>query len=150
VHAAASVLSLGFLLGLRHATDADHVLAVSTIVARERRQMAVGRGRPFAVGVVHGLAGSAAVALLVLSTIGYSPLAVAYLVIFAVGTLAGMALLTTAVALPFAFAAGRFERVNRSLTQLTGLASLLFGVFIAYELVLVHGLSSAAPTWTPG
>ena len=33
---AVSAAALGFLLGLRHATDADHVVAVTTIVARER------------------------------------------------------------------------------------------------------------------
>ena len=34
---AASAILLGALLGLRHATDADHVVAVTAIVARERR-----------------------------------------------------------------------------------------------------------------
>src|SRR4030081_3985871 len=31
-----SFLSLGFFLGMRHATDADHVVAIATIVSRER------------------------------------------------------------------------------------------------------------------
>ncbi len=53
--------------------------------------------RPLFVGLVHGLAGSAAVALLVLSTI-HSPLwAIAYLVVFGVGTIAGMMLMTTII-----------------------------------------------------
>lgn len=173
-----SILVLGFVLGMRHATDADHVVAVSTIVSRERRIpsaawigalwgaghtitiFAVGVGiivftlvipprvglsmefsvglmlvllgwvnlrglgkhahgedshthaiadrsvdtmdrwfrdwtiyqwlRPLIVGLVHGLAGSAAVALLVLTTIHNSRWAVAYLFIFGVGTIAGM------------------------------------------------------------
>ncbi len=33
----AAVLALGFFLGMRHATDPDHVIAVSTIVSRYRR-----------------------------------------------------------------------------------------------------------------
>src|SRR5688500_3644497 len=31
-----SVLALGFLLGMRHATDPDHVVAVTTIVSQQR------------------------------------------------------------------------------------------------------------------
>src|SRR5204863_8366756 len=31
-----SIIALGFFLGMRHATDADHVVAVTTIVSRER------------------------------------------------------------------------------------------------------------------
>src|SRR6185503_17214817 len=32
----AAILALGFFLGMRHATDADHVIAISTIVSRDR------------------------------------------------------------------------------------------------------------------
>ncbi len=55
--------------------------------------------RPLVVGVVHGLAGSAAVALLVLATIHNSAWAVAYLLVFGVGTIAGMMIITAALAL---------------------------------------------------
>jgi high-affinity nickel permease len=34
-----SFLFLGFFLGMRHATDADHVVAIATIVSRERSVM---------------------------------------------------------------------------------------------------------------
>ena len=33
---ALSIISLGFFLGMRHATDPDHVIAITTIVSRER------------------------------------------------------------------------------------------------------------------
>jgi len=56
------------------------------------------------VGVVHGLAGSAAVALLVLTTIRNPAWAVFYLLIFGLGTIAGMTLITAAIALPFSLA----------------------------------------------
>ena len=57
--------------------------------------------RSFAVGLVHGLAGSAAIALLVLSAIPNPLWATLYLAIFCVGTVIGMGLITTAIATPF-------------------------------------------------
>lgn len=261
----ASIVALGFLLGLRHATDADHVLAVSTIVSRERRVMLAawvgalwgvghtvtilavgvpiilfnwavaprvglamefavalmlillgvrnligndyrtvagdversnevhahphahgdyvhshphghapeshphvagdtplgrldrtfgGLGlyhtlRPVVVGVVHGMAGSAAVALLVLTAIPDASWAVAYLFVFGLGTVAGMVLVTTAMALPFAGAAGRSARTHRRLRLATGLLSLAFGLFLAYQIGVVDGLFGTAPRWSP-
>ncbi|MGC1673246.1 MAG: hypothetical protein WA739_13370, partial [Candidatus Acidiferrales bacterium] len=59
--------------------------------------------RPFAVGIVHGLAGSAAVALLVLTTIRVPSWAILYLLVFGVGTVAVMMLITAAIAVPFKF-----------------------------------------------
>src|ERR1700753_193665 len=56
--------------------------------------------RPLFTGLVHGLAGSAAVALLVLSTIHNPKWAVLYLLIFGVGTVAGMMLITAVISLP--------------------------------------------------
>src|SRR6202158_4030902 len=64
--------------------------------------------RPLAVGIVHGLAGSAAVALLVLTTIRVPLAAVLYLLIFGVGTIAGMMLITAAIAIPFTFSENGF------------------------------------------
>ena len=63
--------------------------------------------RPLAIGVVHGLAGSAAVALLVLTQIREPIWAVAYLLLFGVGTTAGMMLITSVIAVPFLEAVGR-------------------------------------------
>ena len=105
--------------------------------------------RPLFVGLVHGLAGSAAVALLVLSTIREPKWAVAYLVIFGVGTIAGMMLITTALALPFSFAGYRFAWLNRGLVTGSGLLSLGFGLFVAYHIGFVDGLFTSHPVWTP-
>jgi high-affinity nickel permease len=225
-----SVLALGFFLGMRHATDADHVVAVTTIVTRERTPgaaMAVGalwgightltilvvggaivafglvippklgmsmemsvaamlivlglfnltsaasqidrsahaalhasggahaheapgegwfsrfspNGlRPIIVGVVHGLAGSAAVALLVLSTIRDVWSALLYLLVFGVGTVAGMALLTTAMAVPMVAATRRFGSLEQVLRRVAGAASIAFGLFMIYEIGFVDGL----------
>src|SRR5262249_50612562 len=59
--------------------------------------------RPLLIGIVHGLAGSAAVALLVLTTIRDTRWAVAYLLVFGVGTVAGMMLITVSIASAFNF-----------------------------------------------
>lgn len=261
-----AVLALGFFLGMRHATDADHVVAVSTIVSREKRVssaaliggmwglghtitiLAVGTGiilftlvipprlglsmefsvglmliflgvlnlrgfgqhlhgtsatgadggldgldgghgktlrphthglralwisrspvegpaaaidrqfgrwrlyqwiRPLAVGVVHGLAGSAAVALLVLTTLHNSRWAVAYLAIFGIGTIAGMMVITVAMASALRYAGERSAWINRRLAVATGLLSVAFGMFIVYQMGFAHGLFTRHPTWTP-
>lgn len=105
--------------------------------------------RPLFVGVVHGLAGSAAIALLVLGAIPSALWAACYLLVFGVGTIAGMLLITTAMALPVAAAARRFERLHRILGLVTGVASVAFGALLVYEIGFVHGLFSGHPQWTP-
>jgi high-affinity nickel-transport protein len=105
--------------------------------------------RPLAVGIVHGLAGSAAVALLVLTTIRVSSWAVAYLLVFGLGTIAGMMLITAAIAVPFAFSERRFVRLNRGLGLVSGVVSLAFGIFIVYQIGFVNGLFTGNPIWHP-
>ena len=68
--------------------------------------------RPLVVGIVHGLAGSAAVALLVLTTISRPSWAIGYLLIFGLGTVAGMMLITAAIALPFAYSLQHFVQLE--------------------------------------
>ena len=258
-----SIIALGFFLGMRHATDADHVVAVTTIVSRERKigsaaligvlwglghtitifivgsliilfgivipprlgltmELSVGlmlillgvlnltgmmrwvsenfgggdsarhthqHGnfphthvpeipgdgkseaesaaslgwmdrrfgklglyqllRPLVVGVVHGLAGSAAVALLVLTTIRVPAWAIFYLLVFGLGTVAGMMLITAAIAVPFTLSESRFARMNRFLATTSGIVSLVFGLLIVYEMGFVRGLFTSHPAWTP-
>jgi hypothetical protein len=202
---------LGALLGLRHATDADHVVAVTTIVARERSLlraahvgavwgvghtltllllggaiiafrlvippriglglefgvaiMLIGLGfsnirqrdedrppklsRPLLVGIVHGLAGSAAVALLVLATIR-EPLAAAfYLLMFGLGTILGMMIVTILLAAPALWATGRLSNMQTGVRMAAGALSIVFGVMLARELIVDGGLFSATPTWDP-
>ncbi len=105
--------------------------------------------RPLAIGIVHGLAGSAAVALLVLTTIRVSSLAVAYLLVFGLGTVAGMMLITAAIAVPFTLSDKRFSRANHMLATASGVISLVFGIVIVYRMGFVHGLFTSHPTWTP-
>lgn len=105
--------------------------------------------RPLIVGLVHGLAGSAAVALLVLATISNPKWRVVYLLIFGIGTIAGMMLITGALALPLAFSSGRFLRLSSGLRIASGLISLGFGLFLVYEIGFVNGLLTNHPHWVP-
>jgi ABC-type nickel/cobalt efflux system permease component RcnA len=105
--------------------------------------------RPLVVGLVHGLAGSAAVALLVLAAIRDPWWATGYLLVFGTGTIAGMMLITAALAVPFALTAHRFAWLNRHLATASGLLSLGFGLWLAYQIGVVDGLFSAAPSWSP-
>jgi ABC-type nickel/cobalt efflux system permease component RcnA len=255
-----SLIALGFFLGMRHATDPDHIIAVSTIVTRQRtlrggvligglwamghtltilvggaaiivfrvaippalgltmemtvavmlvalgvwnviglRPQLVGRAethshahrhgdyvhthghghgpdehghredatpqawldrhlaglslyqalRPVVIGVVHGLAGSAGVALLVLATIAEPRWALGYLALFGVGTIVGMLVITLIIAAPMTLAARRLTYVQRHLRLASGLVSLAFGLFLAYEIGVVGGLFSGAVGWPP-
>jgi ABC-type nickel/cobalt efflux system permease component RcnA len=105
--------------------------------------------RPVVVGIVHGLAGSAAIALLILATIKNPVWAMAYLIVFGLGTVAGMVVITTAIAVPPVYGAQRFARVNRYFVIASGVLSFGFGLFLAYHISFVNGLFTNHPTWTP-
>ena len=213
-----ALLGLGLVLGIRHATDPDHVVAVATITSRTRRWLpaaAIGAvwglghtltlfvagaliillnltipprvglalefavalalisvgafnlghrhaaparsgdgvplpaGRAFGVGLVHGLAGSAAVALLVLSLIRDPRWACGYLLLFGAGTVLGMMLVTTGFAIPLSAASRRWPRFERGARVATGAASVAFGVWLVWQIGFVDGLFTSAPKWTP-
>ena len=101
-------------------------------VAVDHAHHGVGR-RPFWVGAVHGLAGSAALTLFVLSTIASPWLALLYVAIFGAGTIAGMGLMSTLIGMPFALAARRLTRVAHRLQLAVGFGSFAFGVFYAWQ-----------------
>jgi len=104
--------------------------------------------RPLAVGIVHGLAGSAAVALLVLTAIRDPRWAIAYLLVFGLGTIAGMMLITMILGAPFALTGKRFASLNRSLGFASGVISIAFGLFIMFQIGFVDGLFTSHPHWT--
>jgi high-affinity nickel-transport protein len=204
---------LGFVLGLRHSFDPDHVIAVSTIVSRHRsawtaswigvcwgighgatllgigflvialqvaipegfaRGMELGigvllvllgivnlmaatpgsalptreaplrasLGRPAAIGLAHGLAGSAPVALLAMAAMPTPGAALAYLVVFGLGTIAGMVAFSLALGAPIA-RLGSHAGLSRWVTAGTGLLSLLFGAYLIYEIGFVAAQRAA-------
>lgn len=209
-----SVALLGLLLGIRHAVDPDHVVAVGTIATRTssfRRAATVGAlwgvghtltillvgggiialrvaisprialamefavaimlillglqnvatarrdeprepssTRPFIVGMVHGMAGSAAVVLLILATVRDSMWAFGYLLLFGLGTVVGMVIVTGIIAVPAALAVRRVRKARRWLTLASGVASVVLGLLLANELTNRHdGLFSETPAWIP-
>jgi len=104
--------------------------------------------RPLVIGIVHGLAGSAAIALLVLATIPNTKWALAYLLVFGVGTVAGMMVITMSIASTFRLVQGG-ERFSRRLSLASGLLSLGFGLVVAYQICATNGLLTGHPHWTP-
>lgn len=204
-------LAFGFALGVKHATDADHVAAVGTLAAgrRSTRQaaalgalwglghslsvllaggalvllgtpmphrialgleflvalMLVGLGvrsfarpastaqgssvRPVVVGMVHGLAGSAVLALLLIGTASGPLAAVLYLVLFSAGTVAGMTAVTMLLCLPALLHPARAARVERWLRGTAGVASVAVGLLLAHRVGIEEGLFAASFTRGP-
>ncbi|MFJ5763671.1 sulfite exporter TauE/SafE family protein [Neobacillus sp. NPDC093182] len=91
------------------------------------------------IGLVHGLAGSGAMVLLTMSTVNSVWESAIYILVFGVGTVIGMLFFTTIIGLPFVFSAKKIS-LNKTLTQITGCISLVFGVFYMYNLGVTEGL----------
>ncbi|HEY8563133.1 MAG TPA: hypothetical protein VIL74_22340 [Pyrinomonadaceae bacterium] len=96
--------------------------------------------RALVVGMIHGLAGSAGMMLLYLPTIETRVLKLIYIIVFGVGSIGGMMLMSFLVGLPFHFTAARFNRFNYALQSLAGLVSVVLGLAIIYEKGVVEGL----------
>jgi hypothetical protein len=105
--------------------------------------------KSFGVGIVHGLAGSAAIALLVLSAIPNPLWATLYLAVFCLGTVLGMALITTLIGAPFVYASARMARFHRGLALGAGALSFGFGLFLAYQISVADQLFGSGPIWLP-
>src|SRR4029077_7314359 len=106
--------------------------------------------RPFVVGLVHGLAGSADVALLVLTIIRDPVWAMGYLLLFGVGTIGGMMLITLALSAPFALTSFKLPRLNWQLRGASGAIRFGFGLFLIYDLGFAQGgLFTESPSWEP-
>ncbi len=188
---------------MRHATDPDHVIAVTTIVSSERSLARAARigalwglghtltilivgsaiilfkvgfslrlglsmeftvavmlivlgllnlttatapitrispARPVFIGVVHGLAGSAGAALLLVPLIDDPRFAALYLIVFGLGTIVGMSLVTLAIAAPALAAGAPTARVQRSLRLASGAVSVVFGLYLAHKIGITEGL----------
>jgi sulfite exporter TauE/SafE len=227
-----TTLGLGLVLGLKHAFDSDHLIAVSSIVARERSpwrslwiglfwglghtltllvigalvlaldlrisppvelsfECAVGvvlivlglstlydcrrrrvhvhphehgnaahvhfhahadsaahghahplrlGAKPFLVGMVHGLAGSAALILLVLTAVPSAALGLMYLAIFGCGAILGMGAVSLLMGVVFSFATNRIHETSRVLRLTVGSVSAAFGAWIVIDIGFVRGL----------
>lgn len=96
--------------------------------------------RALIIGMVHGLAGSAGMMLLYLPTIETQTLKLIYIVIFGIGSIGGMMLMSFLVGLPFHFTASRLNRFNHILQSVAGLVSIALGLMIIYEKGVTEGL----------
>src|SRR6266850_1664465 len=99
---------------------------------RHRHLLKVG-SRPFLIGLVHGMAGSAALMILVLATLPSAIAGLVYIAVFGVGSVGGMLLMSSLISLPFVFTAKRFSAVGSGLQFVAGGASLAFGVFLVWQ-----------------
>ncbi|MDM5212310.1 urease accessory protein UreH [Peribacillus sp. NJ4] len=202
-----SILTLGFLLGIKHSLEPDHVIAVATTAGNTKKlsrstltgvywgightctlfltgmlyiwmkgeipeslsmTLEFGVGvmlvmlgakslfkdrlnitndhdglRPFLVsaliGFVHGLAGSAAMVILTMSTVTGIGEGSIYIIIFGAGTIIGMLCFTTILGIPFALN-GKNIGINRTFIKLAGAISFGFGLYYIYKLGVTEGL----------
>jgi ABC-type nickel/cobalt efflux system permease component RcnA len=91
------------------------------------------------MGLIHGLAGSAAMILLTMSTVNSIWEGALYILIFGVGTVVGMLFFTTVIGIPFVLSSNKIG-INRTLTQITGGISTAFGIYYIYNLGITEGL----------
>jgi putative Ca2+/H+ antiporter (TMEM165/GDT1 family) len=89
---------------------------------------------------MHGLAGSAALTLLVLTQIQSVPLGLLYLALFGLGSTLGMLLMSGLIGLPFALSARRLSSFNYGLQTIAGGLSVAFGLWYAYETAIANSL----------
>jgi hypothetical protein len=208
-----SPLALGVVLGLKHALDADHLAAVSTMATESRglfassligalwglghtlsllvagvqmllfhfqigehvakalelcvgfmlialgvdslRKLARSRNghmhaprpaaRPLLVGMVHGLAGSAALTLLVFGAIPSPALGLLYIASFGIGSIGGMVIMSTLFSLPAKLTLLHFERTNIAIRGLAGIVSVCFGTSMIYDMALAVMVHTTTP-----
>lgn len=89
--------------------------------------------KPFLVGMVHGLAGSAALALMVLSTVHTIWEGALYIVVFGLGSILGMMVLGTLIAIPLVLSASTWPQAQVAVRGLASLGSLALGFLIIYR-----------------
>lgn len=94
----------------------------------------------FTIGLIHGLAGSGALMILVLSTINEIFQGVYYILLFGIGSIIGMTVISFFVGLPFIYSAKKFPYIEKYLRVVAGILSIVFGLSIMYEIGFVEGL----------
>ena len=89
--------------------------------------------KPVLVGLMHGLAGSGALTLLVLTQIKSAWFGVLYLAIFGLGSIAGMLLMSGLIGLPFALTSRRLSGFHQRLQTAAAVLSIAFGLWYAHQ-----------------
>jgi len=118
----------------RHRHLHVHVHPADRVAAEPHHHPVIGTRRPFLVGLVHGLAGSAALMLAVLATIPSPAVAFVYIAIFGIGSIGGMMIMSTLLGLPFTLARERFHTIDLALRTASGIGSIAVGLLLAWEI----------------
>jgi hypothetical protein len=90
--------------------------------------------------MMHGFAGSAALMLLVLSTIPSPLLGFAYIAVFGLGSIGGMVSMSILVGLPVQLTAAHFRRANLAVRTLAGVFSVGCGLVMLYQIGLIESV----------
>jgi hypothetical protein len=96
--------------------------------------------RALAVGMMHGLAGSAALVLLSLQTVQSVPMGILYILLFGLGSIIGMALLSAVIAIPLRLSGRYLTAMHRSFAACIGLATLSLGAWMIVRIGFIEGL----------
>lgn len=99
----------------------------------EHRHLISLGSRPFLVGMVHGMAGSAPLTILVLATIPSAFAGVIYIGIFGIGSIGGMLIVSALISVPFLLTRKHFIMFNGALLLTVGLMSIAFGIFLIWK-----------------
>ena len=93
--------------------------------------------KPVLIGMMHGLAGSGALTLLVLTQISSSWVGYLYVLTFGLGSIAGMLFMSGLIGLPFAFSSRKLTHVHQGLQTVAAVFSICFGIWYAYKAAIL-------------
>lgn len=96
--------------------------------------------KSFFVGLIHGLAGSAGLMLLVLSTANSLTIGLSYILIFGIGSMIGMSIASSIISIPFVFTSNKLNKWNNRIRYATGIFSVMFGIFLMIKIGFFQGL----------
>ena len=96
--------------------------------------------RSLLIGMLHGMAGSGALMVLVLGTMSSALQGLFFLLVFGVGSILGMALLSSAISLPFRLATSKSLKLNLWLQGIAGCISIILGILIMWQTGITGGL----------
>ncbi|MDQ5846815.1 MAG: urease accessory protein UreH [Acidobacteriota bacterium] len=112
-----------------HGQSSTHTHAISSVGIK-----------PLLVGTMHGLAGSGAITLVILTQIKSAWLGLLYLAIFGLGSIAGMLLMSGLIGLPFALTTRNLSGLHHRLQTAAAGLSIAFGLWYAYQTGLASQL----------
>ena len=90
--------------------------------------------KSYIIGCIHGLAGSGSLVVLALSTLHDLQTILSFILVFGIGSIVGMMLVSSAIGLPFSLSVYS-ERINKILRYLVGSISIIIGIDILYNIM---------------